>query len=66
MNKFLRFNVRTFLCFTAALIASAGLAEALPPSSPEPADYALGFGAASLAFIVWRNVRRSRSQKNGS
>jgi hypothetical protein len=65
MNKILRFNFKTLLCFAAAFVSSAGMALAIqPPSSPEPADYALGFGAASLAFIVWRNVRRAKSQKN--
>jgi len=64
MNKFLRFDLKTLLCFAAGFISLSTLAEAIPPSSPEPADYALGFGAASLAFIIWRNVRRSKSQKN--
>ena len=67
MNKILRFNFQTILGFAAVLVSSAGMALATPlPSSPEPADYALGFGAASLAFIVWRNVRRAKRQKNDS
>ena len=65
MNKFLRFNFQTLLGFAAVLVSSAGMAMAgAPPSSPEPADYALGFGAASLAFIVWRNVRRAKRQND--
>jgi hypothetical protein len=66
MNKLLRFNFKTILCFAALFVSSAVMAEALRggPSSPEPADYALGFGAASLGFIIWRNVRRAKSRKN--
>jgi len=65
MSKILRPNFQTRLCFTAAFVSTAGMAMAgIPPSSPEPADYALGFGAASLAFIVWRNVRRAKNKKN--
>ena len=65
MNKILRFNFKTILCFAALFVSSAGMALAIqPPSSPEPADYALGFGAASLAFIIWRNVRRAKRQND--
>jgi hypothetical protein len=65
MDKFLHSRFRALPCLAAAFISSAGLALATPPpSSPEPADYALGFGAASLAFIVWRNIRRAKRQKN--
>jgi len=66
MNKILRSNIQTLLCFMAGLVSLAAPAHATLPASPEPADYALGFGAASLAFIVWRNIRRAKSRKNGS
>ncbi|MEY2880158.1 MAG: hypothetical protein RLZZ15_2538 [Verrucomicrobiota bacterium] len=32
--------------------------------TPEPADFAVGFGGLALGFIVWRNFRRTR--KNGA
>lgn len=67
MKKLLRLNVGNVLSLAALFVSSAALAVAIaPPSSPEPADYALGFGAASLAFIVWRNVRRARNRNTGS
>lgn len=31
-------------------------------STPEPSSYALGFGAAALGFVVWRNRRRARGR----
>jgi hypothetical protein len=65
MSKILRLNFPALLCFAAAFVSSAGMAVAgLPPSSPEPADYALGFGAASLGFIIWRNVRRAKRRND--
>jgi hypothetical protein len=47
-----------------ALLATAVAANAVTPLTPEPSDFALGFGGLALGFIVWRNFRRSR--KNGA
>ena len=29
-------------------------------ATPEPADYAIGFGAVALGFVIWRNFRRAK------
>ena len=33
--------------------------------TPEPADYAIGFGAVALGFVIWRNSRKARKSTGG-
>ena len=49
----------------ALFLSAAGVSWA-GAVTPEPADYAVGFGAATLAFVIWRNVRRSRRADRGA
>ena len=28
--------------------------------TPEPADFAIGFGGVALGFVIWRNFRKAK------
>ena len=61
MKNLSRFLAERCLGLATLFVALAGVAEATPaPVAPEPADYAVGFGAATLVFVIWRNIRKSR------
>ena len=66
MKKLSCFLLERWLGLAALFFAMGGVAQAAVPVSPEPADYAVGFGAATLVFVIWRNIRKSRRADRGA
>jgi hypothetical protein len=63
MRPSLRLTATSMLPRLLVFLVVAATAHAGPaPLTPEPADFALGFGGLALGFILWRNARRARAE----
>lgn len=63
MKTSFRFAFGRSFSIAALFVASTAFAQALPVGTPEPADYALGFGVLTVGFVVWRNFRKGRAKR---